>query len=103
MSDSSNTIDRRANLLADALRDRVDSAFHSLTEPVPAFRVAKPPDIQIREYLALKNSGQLPSLRESMGGPYPDDQVDRYATAMERLAPKHLPSIMGLPPVEPEF
>lgn len=83
-----NTVERRSNMLADALRGRVDSAFHTLTEPVPAFRVAKSPEMQLREYQALLNSGQLPSLRESMGGPYDDKEVDRYVEHMNRLVPK---------------
>lgn len=98
MPESRNTIERRSNLLAAALKDRVNSAYQALTEPVPAFRIPKPIDIQVREYVALLNSGQLPTLRESMGGPYPDDQVDKYVASMEKLASKYMPQMLGLPP-----
>lgn len=100
MSSSQNTVERRSNLLAAALKDRVKSAYTSLTEPVPAFRVAKPEADQFREYQALLNSGQLPSLRESNGGPYEDKEVDRYVAQMERLAPKYLGGLYGLPPAD---
>lgn len=95
-----NTVERRSNLLAAALRDRVTSAYTALTEPVPAFRVPKDEATQYREYVALVNSGQLPSLRESMGGPYDDKDVDKYVSQMERLAPKYAAGLMGLPPTE---
>jgi predicted Zn-dependent protease len=95
-----NTVQRRSDLLADALRDRVGAAYHSLTEPAPAFRVAKPEDVQVREYLALVNSGQLPTIRESMGGPYDDAEVDRYVAHMDRLVPKHAMKLSGAEPVE---
>lgn len=99
MTNSPNTIQRRSDLLAAALKDRIGSAYHALTEPTPAFVVAKPEDMQVREYLALKNSGQLPTLREANGGQYPDDQVDRYAAHMERMVPKYAADLHGLPPV----
>lgn len=104
MANAVNSIERRSNLLAAALRDRVNSAHTALTEPVPAFRVAKPPEMQYREYMALVNSGQLISLRASSGGPYDDKDVDRYVAQMEKLAPKYLGAMIGLPsPDESEF
>lgn len=100
MSRSQNTVERRSDLLAAALKDRVKSAYTALTEPVPAFRVPKSPHDQYREYVALVNSGQLPTLRESMGGPYDDNEVDKYVAQMERLAPKYAAGLMGLPPAD---
>ncbi len=95
---SKNTVERRSDLLAEAIRSRVNATFHTLTEPTPAFRVAKSPLDQVREYQALLNSGQLATLRESMGGPYSEADVDRYVEHMERLAPKFAQQLYNLPP-----
>jgi len=104
LSASQNTVERRSNLLAAALKDRVKSAYTALTEPVPAFRVPKSEADQYREYAALVTSGKLITLRESSGGPYDDKEVDRYVASMERLAPKYLAGLAGLPPAdETEF
>ena len=98
MTQSKNTVERRSNLLAEAIRGRVDSTFHALTEPVPAFRVPKDEFTQVREYHSLVNSGQLVSLRQSAGGPHSEEEVDRYVQHMERLTPKYAQQLYNLPP-----
>ncbi len=42
-------------------------------------------------------------MRQSAGGPYPDDQVDQYSAAMEKLIPKYASTLYGAVPAETGF
>lgn len=93
-----NVLQRRSDLLAAAIQDRVSTTYKALTEPEPAFRVKKPEADQVREYMGLVQSGGLRAMRQSSGGNYPDEDVDRYSAAMERLIPKYASDLYGAVP-----
>lgn len=89
MAAATNRIERRSDLLADALTDRVNSTYKALTEPQPAWQARKSEWEQVRDYASQLQSGQLGLMRRSQGGPYDDAEVDRYVGHMERLVPKY--------------
>lgn len=91
-----NRIQRRSDLLAEAIRDRVGHTYKSLTEPAPAFQVRVPQEDQVKVYLDRLQSGELLRLRRSAGGPHDDAEVDRYVQHMER-------ALGRATPMEPEF
>ena len=98
-----NRIERRANLLAEAIKARVNHTYRALTEPEPAFQTRVPEQDQIKIYQQRVASGELATLRESAGGPYPDAEVDRYVQSMERAMGRNVQQTFGLQPLEEEF
>lgn len=103
MPEPRNRLQNRSDLLADALRARVNETYKALTEPVPAFQTKVPERDQIKIYQQRVASGELATLRESGGGPYPDTEVDRYVQRMEGMINRNAPDVFGLPPLEEEF
>lgn len=79
-----NPLERRADLLKARMERRIDTLVTALTEPRPPFRVPVSEEDQVRNYLDLREQGQIGSLRERNGGPYSDEQVDKYVVQMER-------------------
>ena len=96
-----NRIQRRADLLASAITDRVNTTYRQLTEPEPAFRVKKPELDQVRDYLNNVQNGSLHAMRMSNGGPYDDKDIDSYVQSMERLIPKYSQDLYNMPPQPP--
>lgn len=93
MANRGNAIEVRARLLADELARRTAVIADLLVDGGPPFHVPVPEVDQLRQYLETKSQPDgLLRLRQSFGGPHPDDEVDRYVQSMERLAAKHAPS-----------
>jgi hypothetical protein len=76
----------------------VTSTKRQLTEPEPAFQVKVPEEEQVKIYLQRLQSGELPRLRRSGGGPIEDAEVDRYVDHMERALGRQ-----AVQPQEPEI
>lgn len=99
-----NRIERRSNLLAEAIKSRVGHTYRALTEPEPAFQVKVPEQDQVKIYQQRVASGELATLRESAGGPMPDAEVDRYVQHMERAMGRNVQSTFGLgEPLEEDY
>lgn len=79
-------LERRSNLLAEALKDKSQELVRNLTQPKPYKQIKVPEDVQVRKYLQLKETGGLNTLREQVG----DEQVNNYARAMQGRAQKQL-------------
>ncbi len=88
-----NPLDRRAQRLGERMQRRTDALVSRLTEPAPPFRVPINQHDQIRQYLDLRESGKLGTLRMSRGGPQPDAEVDRYIAHMEQALSKAAPEL----------
>lgn len=86
-----NRIQRRSDLLAEAIKDRVGHTYKALTEPVPAFQVKVPESDQLAVYQSRLANGELVRMRRSGGGPHDDAEVDRYVQHMERMLGRAAP------------
>lgn len=84
-----NVLDRRVQLLADALKDRMAKVRTQIVEPRPYNQKPVSEENQVRKFLEVRDTGQLPALRERMG----DEEVDRYVRAMTGRANKYLASM----------
>ncbi len=81
-----NALDIRVDRLAEALKDRLGVTSQLLTEPKPYNQHRVSEEEQVRKYLQLRDSGQLPALRQELG----DEQVNNYVRAMQGRAQKYL-------------
>ena len=84
-----NVIDRRVELLVDSLKDRMGKVRQQIVEPRPYNQQPVSEENQVRKFMELSDTGQLPALRERMG----DEEVDRYVQSMKGRASKYLAAI----------
>ena len=89
-----NRLEHRRELLTETMTRRRAKLLEMLTEPQPYGMVKVHEVVQLRKYLALEAEGKIGALRESMGGPFTEEDVDRYVAAMEKLKAKHVPGVV---------
>lgn len=89
-----NPLDRRSQLLADTLERRTNKLFDYLVDAGPPGMVKKSPVNQVRDYIKMRDAGKIGEMRESMGGPYRDEDVDAYVGTMERELARHAPRVL---------
>lgn len=89
-----NRLERRRDLLSETMTRRRDNLIEMLTLPTPYGMVKVDKVVQLRKYLALEAEGKIGALRESMGGPFPEEDVDRYVADMEKLKAEFLPQMV---------
>lgn len=86
-----NTLARRSKRAETELARRSERLYKALVEPAPYGMVRLGEIEALRRYLQARESGGLLTMRRSMGGDYPDEDVDRWAARMSRLEAKYLP------------
>lgn len=85
-----NRLERRRDMLADKLTDLSTKGYKLLTDPNPYGQKRISPDEQLNKYLVLEQEGRIGELRRSKGGPFPDEEVDKYSIRMEGLKAQRL-------------
>ncbi len=94
MASDRNILEARADLLGQTVKRRAELTMRKMTEPKPPFMVEMSEIDQVRRYLSDRDSGNLKKMRESEGGPYRDEDVDRYVAWGERMTVKHAPKLI---------
>jgi hypothetical protein len=89
-----NPLERRAALLEQRVSRMSNMVTQMLTDPNPPFMVKMTDDEQLQRYIRDRQSGDLKTMRESNGGPYPDEEVDKYAAWGEHQLAEHLPAMV---------
>ena len=79
-------LERRRDLLADKLKDRMSKVTQYIVSPKPYGRTKMSEDDQVRKFVEMRDTGGLVDLRSQIG----DEEVDKYVRSMKGRASKYI-------------